>query len=292
MKTISAALKAHMALDVTTLSTCWKLVRKDGTILGFTDCSHDITFTDTFSGVSQTVVYAQATGFIPSGIRSANDMSVDNMEVISVLDSAGITNSDLAAGLYDGATLIIFIVNYLDLSMGSMILKGGYIGEVSRHRNSFNAEVRGKAQALGQVTGRTYQSACDADLGDTRCTVNLAPYTFSGSVTSVTNQRTFLDTANVQADHYFQFGLLTWTSGLNSGMSMEVADWRSGTTTFTLKQGMPRTIQVGDTYSAYKGCNKKLSDAKGCTGFSNVVNFRGFPTIPGVDKLMRYPNAH
>ena len=39
MKTVSAGLEAHLALEATTLATCWKVTRTDGTVYGFT--SHD-----------------------------------------------------------------------------------------------------------------------------------------------------------------------------------------------------------------------------------------------------------
>ena len=39
MKPISSSLAAHLAGEVTTLATCWKLMLRDNTVLGFTD--HD-----------------------------------------------------------------------------------------------------------------------------------------------------------------------------------------------------------------------------------------------------------
>ena len=42
MKTLSPALAAHMDGEVTTLATCWKLKRRDGVILGFTDHDTDV----------------------------------------------------------------------------------------------------------------------------------------------------------------------------------------------------------------------------------------------------------
>jgi len=59
---------------------------------------------------------------------------------------------------------------------------------------------------------------------------------------------------------------------------------------FTLFDAMPRALQVGDTYSVYAGCDKLFSTCK--TKFSNGVNFRGEPHIPGIDEALRYPDAH
>ena len=54
MKAISTALQTHLAAEVSTIATCWKLTRRDGVILGFTDCSHSFTI--------DTLTYQSATG--------------------------------------------------------------------------------------------------------------------------------------------------------------------------------------------------------------------------------------
>jgi hypothetical protein len=42
MKTVSAALAQHLAGEVTTLATCWKITRRDGVFQGFTDHVRDL----------------------------------------------------------------------------------------------------------------------------------------------------------------------------------------------------------------------------------------------------------
>jgi uncharacterized phage protein (TIGR02218 family) len=106
MKNISEDLKNHLAGEVTTLATCWKLKRKDGEILGFTDHDKDLVV----SGVS----YKAATGFTPTAVQSHVGLAVDNLDVEGMLDSASITEADLMAGLYDFAEVEVFMVNYED----------------------------------------------------------------------------------------------------------------------------------------------------------------------------------
>jgi hypothetical protein len=46
----------------------------------------------------------------------------------------------------------------------------------------------------------------------------------------------------------------------------------------------PYDVNVGDTFTAIAGCDKLFST---CTGtFQNAVNFRGFPHLPGRDRLI------
>ncbi|MCP4102773.1 MAG: hypothetical protein GY750_15345, partial [Lentisphaerae bacterium] len=89
-----------------------------------------------------------------------------------------------------------------------------------------------------------------------------------------------------EADDYFNYGKLTWTSGNNDGRSMEVKS--SGSGTFILFQPMPSVVQIGDTYSVYKGCDRKKAS---CKGFGNYDNYQGFPDLPGIDAMMNYPDA-
>ena len=49
-----------------------------------------------------------------------------------------------------------------------------------------------------------------------------------------------------------------------------------------------RPIAVGDDFVVRAGCDKRLETCR--DRFANVVNFRGFPHIPGQDTVIRYPN--
>jgi len=42
MKMVSAALAQHLAGEVTTLATCWKIARRDGVVVGLTDHVRDL----------------------------------------------------------------------------------------------------------------------------------------------------------------------------------------------------------------------------------------------------------
>ena len=275
MKTASANLKAHLAGETLTICTLWKITRTDAAVFGFTDNSRDITYGG--------LLYEAATGHTPSGVKTTSDLSVDNLEVQSILSSGKITEADLQAGLWDYATIEIMIVNYKALADGHMMLRKGWIGNVKTGRTIFVAELRGMMQPLQQSIGRIYTAACDANLGDARCGVTLASYTVTGSVTTATSGRVFTDTARTEADNYFAGGLITWTSGDNDTYRMEVKSSTSAGV-ITLQQAMPNATVIGDTYSLSAGCDKLLETCK--TKYNNVINFRGFPHVPGQDKMI------
>lgn len=276
MKSASAGLASHLASEVTTLATCWKITRRDGQVLGFMTHVQDLTV----GGVT----YVSAIGsYTATAIRTSGGMAVDNLDVDAVFDSAYISEVDLRAGKYDFAQVEIFQVNYADVSQGVLKLRRGWLGEVASHGHYFQAELRGLMQALQQTIGRVYSKRCDADLGDARCKVSLPGITIASAVTSVASRQHF-DGSAIPGR---RGGLLTWTSGANNGAKMEIHSVSVNTIVLVLPMGYD--IAVGDTYTVYPGCDKLLSTCK--TVFGNVLNFRGFPYIPGPDRALRYPDA-
>ena len=274
MRTASAALVNHLAGEVTTLATCWKLTRKDGTVMGFTDYVTDL--------VVSGVTYAAATGATPTGIACSDQFSVDNLEVQGILSSAAITEQDIGAGKYDFAAIQCFAVNVSDLTQDIMYYRVGWLGEVTVKNGQYTAELRGLAQMLQQNIGQIFSPSCRATFGDSRCKVNLASYTFSGTVTSVTSQQAFIASSLTQASGYFTGGEVQWQTGANAGLHMEVKSFLNSQFAFVLP--MPNAITVGDTFKAIAGCDKTFPTCY--TNFNNAVNFRGEPYVPGMDQLL------
>lgn len=274
MKTISAELQAHLAQECTALATCWHIERRDGTVLGFTDHDHDI--------VVGGVKYLAKTGFTPTAVDSSATLAVDNLDIEGVIDAAVIREEDIHAGKYDYAEITIFMVNYEDIGQGTLSLRRGWMGEVAINRGQFVAEVRGISQQLSQVIGELYSPLCRAEFGDTRCKVSLAAYTVTGAITAVTSRLVFEDSSRTEDAGYFNAGKVTFSSGDNNGISMEVKSFFEGELMLSLP--MPYAMEVGDSYTLSAGCDKTLETCKAT--FGNVINFRGEPHVPGTDKML------
>ena len=285
MKTISGALATHYAGAVTTIATCWKVTRADLQVFGFTDHRTDLVFLG--------VTYRAATGHDATDVESSSDFSVDNLDVTGFLDDDTLTEADLVAGVWDYARVEIFEVNYEDLTMGARQLRSGWLGEVriQARPRVFIAELRGLAYALQQTIGEVYTASCRADLGDARCTggtgliggVTLASLTATGqAVTSITDRRTFV--ASGLADGRWKGGKVTFTTGANTGYSMEVKNWTDGTKTIVLSLPLPYPILAADTFTIEPGCLKRVAD---CVLYNNIVNMRAEPYVPGMDLLTR-----
>lgn len=248
--------------------------------MGFTDHDSDLEF--------RGVTYKAATGFSRTEVDNNSDLSVDNLEIDGVIDSVEITEDDLLDGVYDFAQIEMFIVNYKDLSMGRGLLRSGWTGEIVKQDGTFVAEVRGLLQALQQTKGTMIAPACQADLGDARCKIDLTDpaWTKAFIISSVTDRRSFKVSSMSEADDFYRFGLAAWTSGNNDGLKMEIKS-QTGKL-ITLAEPMPRDIGVNDTITLSAGCDKTKSTC--VNKFSNIINFRGFPDLPGIEKIMEYGN--
>jgi len=163
---MKATAAAVLASD--TLVSCWRIVRVDGTVLGFTTHDTDIVY--------DSVTYEAASGFAPTATRQTDTTAADSQDVEGIFDSASITEEDLAAGLYAGARVYHFEIDWSDSgASGIHKLDAGIIGDISRTRTGFNAGVMGLKDLLTQVIGRTYTKSCWHTLGDAGCGITLEP---------------------------------------------------------------------------------------------------------------------
>ena len=90
------------------------------------------------------------------------------------------------------------------------------------------------------------------------------------------------------AEGWFAIGTLQWLTGANTGRKAEVLTHvlTGADVKITLLEAPVRPIKVGDTLDIFAGCDKRFETCK--AKFTNAVNFRGFPHIPGQDTVIRY----
>jgi uncharacterized phage protein (TIGR02218 family) len=284
MKAATAALAQHLTGEVTTLATCWRVTRRDGVEFFFTDHDQNIAFDGQ--------VYLARTGYSRTAIANDSSMAVDNLDVDGVFDAETITEHDMRAGKFDYAEVRVFLVNWADPAMGALKMRRGWFGEVIlTEQGAFRTELRGMVQALQQRIGEIYSPECRADLGDARCKVDLSAFTRTGTVTSTTDRAVFFATLDgaPTPDGWFNGGALTFSSGANAGRTSEVKSWTASSGRFELFLAVGYSIAIGDSFTVYPGCDKRLDT---CIGrFGNVLNFRGEPYVPGIDAMMQYPDA-
>jgi len=188
MKTISPEFKEHLALGATTTATCWRIERQDKRVFTYTEHDKDIIFNgETYSAMG---------GFNKTALKSSGSFSVDNMEVTGYLTDDTIPESELRNGAFDYAEVEVFLVNYMDLSMGSVKLRYGFFGEVSTvPSGAFLVELRGLIDMLTTKIGNVYLPECRLDVGDKKCKIKLIPDPRRNTRTYAVGDRIIVGTA-------------------------------------------------------------------------------------------------
>jgi uncharacterized phage protein (TIGR02218 family) len=277
MRQMTDGLRSHLAGTATTLCLCWRLQRRDGVVQGFTDHDRDIDFGGTR--------YEAASGFSASDMEASLGLNADSQEVAGALSSASISEEDIAADRYDGARVEIYCVNW-QAPEERILLRTLHVGGIAREDGLFRAELRGASAVLDQTSGRRFQRACDADLGDRRCRVDVsaAQWRGSGSILSV-RAATAIEVSGIGgfAGGHFRGGRITFTSGRNTGQSVEIAGHSSAGGTVLLELWKPPGLPLaaGNAFTVRAGCDKSHATCR--DRFANQANFRGFPHMPGND---------
>lgn len=218
-----------------------------------------------------------------SKFQATSGTEVDNATFQTVLDDA-LSRLNIKGGKWQGASVELFIVNYLNPEMGYIQRQGGRFGQAKIIGNEAEIEYRGLTSLLSQEIGEKTSRLCRYQLGDADCKVNVASFTFEGIVTSVANRQKF--TVSVaKPDGYFYRGRITFASGGNQGLSMETQN--NAGQVITLFQPMIRDVEVDDEIVLVAGDDKTLATCH--NKFNNAINFGGEPEIPPREKLYKFP---
>lgn len=277
------ALLEHLAGGTTTVCRAWTLRRRDGTILGFTDHDREIEVDG--------VTCRADTGITARVLHQTTGLSVDNTEAFGALNATSIAEADLLAGRFDGAEVRAYLVNWRQPDDFIEQFRG-YLGEVTRSGGAFKAELRGLSERLNRPHGMAYTPLCSAVLGDSRCRFALDQpgFTVTATVDTVQDGIGFvLSGITAFADHWFEGGRFEVLSGQAAGLVGVVKNDRRGSSgrRVDLWQSIADTVIAGDAVMLRAGCDKRPATCR--VKFSNFLNFRGFPHIPGEDWLASYP---
>jgi uncharacterized phage protein (TIGR02218 family) len=247
---------------LTTLAFIWRIDRRDGVTLG--------------------LIYRAAPGMIPSAIERQDGFDPDSIELSGALTSDAITESDLAAGRWDGATLRVSAVNWEAPETDPLFLVRGELGMVETGEGGFSAELRGPAALLEAPVVEETTPECRASLGDRRCGVDMAGRRRFARVLAVNGMAVTVDIS--AADGAYVAGRLRWLDGPNSGIDSPIVASSGGV--LTLREPPYFTVATGTRVELIEGCDRRFSTC--VERFANAANFRGEPHLPGNDLLTRY----
>lgn len=299
---IPALLLEHFRRDSSTIALLWAIERKDGIYVRGTEHDQDIELVgseNTTGDIDLTGRYLANASITASDFKSNSDMAVDNTEVEGIIQQPPYSElrdlnvRDLEGGMFDFAPVYVIACNWRDPSMGHVVLRTNFLGEVSRDSDfRYRTEIRGMSQVLSQSILWTYGERCRVlRLGDDECKVDVDSLTQHVTVTSVESRRRFHVT-DISAfdEQWFGGGIIRCVSGENVGIEREVKrDNRLGDHGFIdLWDAFPLDVGVGDLFELEPGCDRTLDTC--IDKFDNALNNRAYGVlIPGSLELLKGP---
>jgi uncharacterized phage protein (TIGR02218 family) len=237
------------------------------------------------------VEFRPDTGLSALALQQTTGLSVDNTEALGALSDAAIREADIEAGRYDGAELRAWLVNWQDVTARSLIFRGT-MGELRRAGGAFEAELRGLTDALNVPLGRVYQKACSAILGDRTCTFDLDTpgYVSERPAEKVEENRVFrFAEMGGFEDDWFRHGVIRVLNGAAAGLIGLIKRDRSEGEgrVIELWHALGAMVAPGDALRIEAGCDKRRTTCQ--FKFDNLLNYQGFPDIPGDDWTITDP---
>lgn len=244
------------------------ITRLDGEVVRFAESDEPIVVDgDSFDVVP---------GLQISAVKHTSNGEMPSCEIAGVFGDT-FDSADVDVGLFDGATVQIYIVNRNDLSRKGLLFTGA-ISDISsdpiKHQVSFS--VKGPASSSRILMTQKRSPMCRTDLFSSLCQVDKTSYDVAATVASVESSFVFTVSGLAQADGYFNQGVAITADGV----SFVIAKWVNSTQSITTYLPCDRIVSVGQSMTLYPGCDKTLS-ATGCAKFSNQINFQGEPHFLG-----------
>lgn len=178
-RNVTTAMATWLGSSVRTMATCTQVTRSDGQVFGFTDHDTDIVY----NGLR----YISSIGYTASAIQSSYDLSTSNLEIDGLLIASGgvVVQADVEAGVWSNAAVLIFGLNFSDLTMGQINLTAGNLGQWELQNGGWKVELRGLAQVVQQTITDQFSAGCRATFGDNKCLIAGGVPSASGSVQSI-----------------------------------------------------------------------------------------------------------
>lgn len=246
------------------------ITRTDGTVYRIAESDIAVTVAgqtfDVVPGIQISAVKHTANGEMPS------------CQIVAVHGSTAVINSThLDVGLFDGATVQLYIVDRLNLTRKGLLFTGA-ISTISYDvENQVVFDVKGPASSSRILMMQTRSPMCRTDLFSVLCGANPASYAVAATIASIVDAFNFtLSLGSPPADGYFAQG-----TGLTSGgVAFDLANWVQSSQTMTAYLPCNRILTVGESLTLYPGCDKTLG-SNGCAKFSRQLSFQGEPHFLG-----------
>lgn len=258
------------------VATYWRIARRDGVTLGFTTHDRDLWFDG--------VLHRSAPGMIPSAIRRTADFEPDSAEVEGALSHDSIAASDLAKGRYDGAAVLIGLVDWETLEQQD--LYRGTIGAVIEQDGAFSATLQSRKAELHRDPVPRTSPTCRAEFCGPGCSLSAAAFKRDAMVAWSDPDANTVGFHGMAAAAQYVGGGVRWLDGPLAGTRSGIAAAVDGA--LVCDQPVDSSIPAGTRAILIDGCDRTIGTCS--ARFANAINFQGEPYLPGNDLVTRYPS--
>lgn len=240
--------------------------------------------------------YEAAGGIDATASRREQRGSESNREIRGLITES-IKDSDLRQGLFNDAIVDEYLVDWRVPFIAPIDHIRYSIRSISFNGSFWTADIAGAGYKLTRPVGDIWGPMCRADLfstGPGKCNAPSGPFLETNIILLVLQDRVSLRSEAAintlwETEAYGNDGRILFNSGLNAGFETYIKKHEAGpSSTFeiTLQQRTPYAFAVGDSFTAFPGCNKRYNG--NCLNkFNNVINFQGEPFIPGGDEARK-----
>lgn len=276
------------------------LLLQNGQIKRYTDNTNPITISGN--------TYTSNSGMERTAISLSTSLDTSNLDLQFFMNPAqsntqispaqpyvtsDFTLINVLAGVYRGAHFNLALIFPDHISDGVMPFLSGILGETKIGRNTVKNTLEGQTYPFDAEIPLITTPTCRNKFGDTKCQINAGSMAISTSIVSLTDNQNFIvgtvlnqpaivaGYPNVSVlPNVFIFGSVTWTSGNNNGISVDITNVVLGSSTTAISLWLPPgfTVQVGDTVTLTPGCSKQRSN---CVAYKNALNMNAEPDTPG-----------
>ncbi len=287
LSSITSNLASSIESRAQTLTTLVKLITPAGDTLAFTRYPTDIEYDG--------VIYRSTVGMELTAVEKMLGLGTDNLQAVGAYSDAVLSEADVLGGNLDGSEYFLYLIDYAHPEYGVKTIQRGWVRELRSLDYTFSVELASLSQLAQQAVGEITSPTCRNQFADKWCqgaekrtdptknhpTLNRPMSDVGVTVASVLGPVKFTATLNAP-DGFYTAGRITFTTGANRGLSMDVNTHKlsadGATAEFRLEEPFPAVVAVGDVFSIRMGCLKIFS---ACKKFDNVVNMRAEPYLTG-----------
>jgi uncharacterized phage protein (TIGR02218 family) len=295
MPSLPSSLQASLDLPEAQIARLYWVRRRDGKNYYLTDWQTPISMNITEFPPSET---AGIKKFEPSQAPNASavitelGLNSSNATFSSYFMINGVDIADIRRGLYKDSDCYVYLCDPAKSDSSALIVAGYLAGAKNLGDEIYEIDFRSLEQQLENNIGSTVTELCPQKLGDFKCKIPARSTT--ATITTVTSRYIFRVTTPPLTfggtPNFWQFGSLSYSVlGISSnlyditGNIVKSVYMGNNITELYLLSSFHEDLLPGQAVTLLEGCG---CTATICNSRGNIVNFRGFPDLPGVDKLI------